>query len=322
MANYTTAADLMADILFRGGEATNGTSDFDAEALRLLNRAYREMYMGGSAFAADVQENWLWLKKDPPGVLILDQVVNAGTVSVTKNSATATLSVSPAASMAGRFFRVEGQPDVFRVSAHTAGTDTLTLDSIYTQTTNATASYSLMKLEYTLASDVLRVIAPMRCQHDSKTEVEGVALLQLEQDWPLQHVESGVPTLFAPVGETKVRFNRYGSGDPSGDFIRLEYDYLARPSDLINDAGSIPVVPAQWRHILCDMALTYLYTSKNDDRVMAVGSAAKAGLMAMALENKQKLQSMSRRFGKIRVRQDNLESKRRPLRTTSGIIIG
>lgn len=322
MSNYTTGADLMADILFRGGEATNGTSDFDAEALRLLNRAYREMYMGGSAFAADVQENWLWLRKDPPGVLILDQVVNAGTVSVTKNSATATLSVSPAASMAGRFFKVDDQPDVFRVSAHTAGTDTLTLDSVYTQTTNTAASYKLMKLEYTLASDVLRIIAPMRCQHDSKVEVEGVILTQLERDWPLQTVESGTPTVFAPVTESKVRFNRYGNSDPAGDFIRLEYDYLARPSDLTNDAGSIPVVPAQWRHILCDMALTYLYTSKNDDRVMAVGSAAKAGLMAMALENRQKLQAMSRRFGKIRARQDNLESTRRPLRTSSGLIIG
>lgn len=322
MANYTTGADLIDDILFRAGEATDGTSDFEAEALRLLNRAYREMYMGGSAFATDVQENWLWLKKDPPGTLVLNQVVSDGTVSVTKNSATATLSVSPAASMAGRFFKVSDQPDVFRVISHTGGTATLTLDTVYTQATNATASYKLMQLEYALPSDTLRLMGPMRGQHDSREKVEGVSLAQLENDWPLQNVQGGMPTMFAPVGELKIRFNRYGDDSPTGDLIRLEFDYLARPADLTNDASSIPVVPLQWRHILADMAITYLYTTKNDDRATLVGSAAKAGLTAMALENRQKLQSMSRRFGKIRARQDKLETVRRPLRTSSGLIIG
>lgn len=322
MANYSTGADLVADILFRGGEATDGSSDFAGEALQLLNRAYREMYMGGSAFNNDVQEDWLWLKKNPPGVLTLNPVVNAGTVSVTKSSATATLSVAPATSMAGRFFKVEGHPDVFRISAHTAATTTLTLDAAYTGTTAAAATYKLMQLEYDLASDILRPFGPMRVQGASRTRIEGVSLAELERDWPLESVESGVPHLFAMVTDTKIRFNRYGNSDPNGDLYRIEYDYLFRPDDLTNSAGSVPVVPAQWRHILSDMALTYLYGTKNDDRVGLVGQAAKSGLAAMANENRRKLQTLSRRFGKIRARQDTLENTNRPLRTESGIIIG
>lgn len=322
MANYATAADLIDDILFRSGEANDGTSDFEAEALQLLNRAYREMYEGGMAFANDIQEDWLWLKKDPPGNLTITPVYDTGTVSVTKNSVTATLSAASADSRAGYFFRVEGHPDVFRVSAHTAGTTTLTLDSVYTGTTNAAATYKLMKLEYDLPSDVLRITSPMRVQASERMKIEGVLLNNLEQDWPLQDVESGVPTVFAPVTETKVRFNRYGNSDVAGVFYRVEFDYLFRPADLTNDAASIPVVPLQWRHILSDMALTYLYTSKNDDRLQIVGAAAKSGLAAMANENRKRLQSMSRRFGKMRVRQDQLESNQRPLRTETGLIIG
>ena len=322
MANYETAADLVDDILFRSGEATDGTSDFEAEALALLNRAYREMYEGGTAYTNDIQEDWLWLKKDPPGTLTVLPVVSAGTVSVTKGSTSATLSVAPTDSMAGRFFRVEGHPDVFRITAHTGGTGGLTLDSIYTGATNAAATYKLMKLEYSLPSDFLRFVGVPRMQAHDRSEVAGVDLSQLERDWPLRLIESGVPSLFAPVTDTKIRFNRYGNSDPDGDYYRVEFDYLARPVDLTNDASSIPVVPKQWRHILCDMALTYLYTTKNDDRLAVVGQAAKSGLVAMANENRRRLQNLSRRFGKLRARQDKLETVRRPLRTESGIIIG
>ena len=41
MANYTTSADLVTDILFRSNEPTDGTSDFDSIALQYLNRAYQ-----------------------------------------------------------------------------------------------------------------------------------------------------------------------------------------------------------------------------------------------------------------------------------------
>lgn len=321
MANFATSADLIDDILFRAGELTDGSSDFEAEALRLLNRAYRELYEGGAAFANDFQEDWLWLKKDPPGTLTILPVVNAGTVSVTKNSTSATLSVAQTDSMAGRFLRVEGHADTFRVSAHTGGTTALTLDSVYTGATNAAVTYKLMKLEYDLPSDVLRIVSPMRAQALDKAKIEGVHLNQMEHDWPLRDVESGVPTFFAPVTEAKIRFNRYGNSDPAGNFYRVEFDYLFRPADLLNDTGT-PVVPLQYRHVLADMALTYLYATKNDDRFELVGNAAKSGIIAMANENRKRLQSMSRRFGKIRSRQDQLEKVTRPLRTESGIIIG
>ena len=45
--NYTSSLDLKNDVLFRTGEATDGTSDFDAAALQYLNRAWQIVWEGG-----------------------------------------------------------------------------------------------------------------------------------------------------------------------------------------------------------------------------------------------------------------------------------
>lgn len=321
MSNYQFSADLVDDILFRAGEQTDGTSNFEAVALQYLNRAYRALWMGGGEFMDGNNQNWWWLRKDPPGTLTLTPSISTGSVSVTNNSTSITFSSAPAASVAGYFFRVTGQEDVFRISTHTGGSASATLDSVYTGTTAAAASYKLMLMEYSLASDVLRVIAPMRVRLAHGGFISGVDIISMEQNWPLHLAESGVPSEFAHIGERKVRFNRFGS-DTANDLFRVEYDYLYKPADLTNSGSEEPVVPLQYRHILCDMALTMLFIDKNDDRATVVVAAAKAGIMAMINENKKRWTSQSRRFGRIRARQEQLENVRMPLRTESGFIIG
>lgn len=320
MANFQFSADIIADILHRCGEDTDSASDHAPAVLQYLNRAYRALWMGGGEFMDGNVTNWWWLRKDPPGTLTLQPSISAGTVSVTNNSASITFSSAPSASVAGYFFRVTGQEDVFRISTHTGGSGTATLDSVYTGDTTASATYKLMKMEYTLASDVLRVIAPMRVRLSDGGFIEGTGLAELEKSWPIHLAESGVPDLFAHVGETKIRFNRFGSD--SGKLMRVEYDYLYKPADLTNSTTDEPAVPIQYRHILADMALMFLYLDKGDERVSVVAQLARSGISAMISENKKRWVAQSRRFGRIRSRQDQLEQFYRPLRTETGFIIG
>lgn len=321
MSNYTFSSDLVDDILFRAGEPTDGTSNFESVALQYLNRAYRALWMGGGEFLDGNNQNWWWLRKDPPGTLTLQPSISTGSVNVTNNSTSITFSSAPASSVAGYFFRVTGEEDVFRISAHTGGAASATLDSVYTGTTAATASYKLMKMEYDLASDVLRVIAPMRTRLYRDGFIYGIDLGAMEQKWPLHLAEASVPTEFAHIKEQKIRFNRFGS-DTAGELIRVEYDYLYKPADLTNSGSEEPVVPLQYRHLLSDMALVMLFIDKNDDRATIVIAAAKAGIIAMREENKKRWAATSRRMGRIRSRQDTLEHIRAPLRTESGFIIG
>ncbi len=320
MSTLNTSADILDWVLFNAGEPTDGTSDFYNITIDCLNRAYREIWTGGGSLAPDVNEPWLWLKKDPPGVLTLQPVYNTGTAWVTNNNTAVLLSQTYPTSLAGRFFKVSDHPDVFRIASHTAGTANLQLDSVYTGDTNSAASFNAMQLEYSLAGDVFRIIAPMRVYQDSRQEIDGVDLSALERDYPLAYVEAGTPTRFAHVTESKIRFNRYGGTDATG-YIRVEYDYLAVPSDLADDSNQ-PLIPFRNRQVLADYTLFYLLQLKSDQRAADVGAQAKAGLIDMANENKARRAQMSRIYGAIMTRPRNTGRMDRVLRTESGVIIG
>jgi hypothetical protein len=326
MTTLTTNSDIKRDVLFRAGEPTDTSSDFDAQTLEYMNRAYRDIWMGGGALIEDMNEPWLWLKKDPPGTITLIPVINLGTVSVTNGSVNITFSAIPAdytgnVSVVGRFFKVDPAPDIFRIATHVSGSTSATLDTVYTDVTSAAANYKLMALEYTLASDLLRVISPMRIYAQNKYEVEGLDLISLERDQPLSYIQSGVPTRFAPVTENKIRFNKFG-GLTKTELMRVEYDYLAAPvAELADDTG-VCLIPLVHRQVLADMTLYYLFVSKSDLRAELIGMQAKAGLRAMAKDNQARRAQMGRQVGGIITRPTKFNRFDRVLRTTSGLIVG
>lgn len=297
MAHLRYTSDIINDALFRAGEPTDGTSDYEASALDYVNRAYRALWTGGGEIAPDINEAWLWLKKDPPGVLNLEPVISVGTVTVTNGVATITFSTGPTPSTVGWFLRVDGHSDVFRISVHTGGSTSATLDSIYTGP-SGTFTFDLMKLEYSLAADIHRIIAPMRVQAAGSGEIEGTDLKSMEANSPLKTIGGGVPDRFALVTETKVRFNSAGLLDP-GDYIRVEYDYLAVPSDLTDSPAEEPLVPLHYRQVLADYALFMLAIAKNDDRAGGWLKQAQAGIISMASDNRSRTIQSSHAVGRI-----------------------
>jgi len=320
MAQYTTSADLVEDILWRGGEKTDGTSDYDAKALTYLNRAYQGIWSGGSELDPNVQEVWWWLRKDDQGVLTLNPKITTGTVSVTNNSASITFSSGPTPSVAGRHVKIDDHPDVFIISAHTATETGATLESVYTGPTDGTASYKVVQLDYTLASDVLYLSAPMFAYQDGRKDIEHIELSELRRKWPLNEVGSGVPAEFAMLTQQAVRFSHSG-GTESTDLIKVDYEYAAEPSDLADDSAA-PLVPRQYRKILADWGLAFLLVDKDDSRAGDALALAKSGIVAMAKENRRRLVRMGGgNFGKITPRQGDLGRMRGPLRTESGLII-
>ena len=321
MANFLYTPDLKADALFRAGEPTDGTSDYDSKVLEYLNRAYQAIWMGGSEIAPDINEDWLWLRKSTPGVLTLETAYKTGTISVTNNSASVTFSATITDSKVDWFIQVTGRDDVFRVSAHTGGSASATLDSVYTGVTNATASFTLYKVEYSIASDVLSLIAPLRAYQNREIEIYGMDTAQMDGQYPLVDLQSGVPDRFTFVGENKIRFNRYGS-EIAGELIRVDYDYLAKPSDLTGGASEEPLIPFQYRRVLADVATYWLMLDKNElVRAKASIDGARSLLLSMSIENRRRLGVTTKNMGKI-IPRGREKYYRGPLRTTSGLIIG
>ena len=103
--------------------------------------------------------DWPWLAKRQ--VINTVDDITTGTISVTKGSTSATLSATQATSLAERVIIVTGnttEDGVYRISAHTAGTDAVTLASAYTGPTDAEAAYVVYGDEYDLAADVGKVL--------------------------------------------------------------------------------------------------------------------------------------------------------------------
>jgi hypothetical protein len=320
MANYTTSADLLDDILFRAREPTDGTSDLNAQAIVHLNRAYQGIWGGGSELDPNIHEKWWWLRKDDQGVLTLNPVHDDGTISVTNNSTTITFSSAPSTSMAGRHFKVNDHADVFVISSHTAETVGGVLESVYTGATNTAASYRAMHLDYDLATDLLHIRAPIIAYQDGRQEIDIIDLENLTRRWPLNERSSGVPRDASMIGQKKIRFSHYG-GTSSTDLIKLDYEYTKEPSDLA-DNSTEPLVPRQYRKILADWALAFVLEDKSDDKSDKAIILAQQGLKAMAKEHRRILMFGSQEFARVKPRQRDLEQNISPLRTESGSIIG
>lgn len=315
MANLKFSSEIVDDVLFRAYELTDGTSDFEDQALVYLNRAYRSIYMGGTEFDIEFNEDWLWLKQQAS--IIMQPTVKSGTISVTKNSASATFSAAIATDLVGYYFKVDDHADVFNISVHGGATDAVTLDTVYTGDTDATATYRAFKIDYDISS-AIKIVAQMRAYQDNQSRVEGTSLDSLERDYPLSDINSGTPKQFAMVDENTVRFSHYGS-DNDG-FIRLDYTYLQLPDDLTNSGSEEPLIPIQYRHVLADAALFHLLMDKNEENAQTIGFQAKGGIVSMVKENRERLAH----FGNpaMILPRANAARQKRVLRTAGGLIIG
>lgn len=320
MANYKFSGDLMDDILFRAGEKTDGTSKFNTQALAYLNRAWQALWMGGTEIDPTVREDWLWLRK--LGVLTLDGPFTDGSVSMTKNSTTATFSTPPTFSAANRYLRVLGHQDIPRILTHTANSPTATLDAPYTGPTSVGSQFDLFKLEYTLPTDFLKLNGPMYTRSVAQAFpwipawIDGMDLEAIRQMWPADRVVAGVPSAFAVVDDTTVRFNTFPN-----DLLRVEFDYTFEPAALTDSPTEEPPMPLEFRKTLADIAVAFLYLDKNDDRAKVIGDLAKQGVLAMARINRARRQTTSQTFGKFYPRIGQL-TRSTPFRTSGGLVVG
>lgn len=313
---YTTTKDIMDDILFRAGEI-RGSSEWDLQALTYLNRAYKALAIGGSEFVAEYVDDWWWLR-DTKTLTVLPSTT--GLVSATTDSTSLSFAVNQPNSLVDYRIRFSGHSDVFRIASHTGGTNSAVLDSVYTGDTNAVQEYTLMKVRYDLDVSVSAILSPVIAFQENP-QIMGMQPERMDTLWPLSRLQPGVPQAFCLENERVLRFSAGGRTD--GRSMRMEYRFKPLVTDLVDSLGSVPLLPISYRHLLADMALTYVYIDKNDDRAVATMNSAKAGISAMLRENRRRLVKMDNTTGAIFTRPSHLANNfSRLLRTESGLIIG
>jgi hypothetical protein len=310
-----TAYSLLRDALFKAGEPTDGTSEYHDKALDMLNRAQYTACFAGGDLVPGLDENWDWLKKYPPGVFLL-KPAHTRSATFTQGSAAGTFAVAPSGSFESGWFIKTPNGKSYRVITHIAASTAFTLDTEFIEA-SGTYTITVMKFEYYLGDDVMKVVSPMRMHGFSSEDckITGSAVDQMTSDYG--NVPLGTPEKFSIVEERRVRMSH--CLPTTSEEVRVEFDYLYLPDDLTDSINSSPVLPAPHRKILSDITAMWLLEMKNDSRAADYKSLAVTGLQNMQLEQKKGRSHLGPNFGRFL---KSRGKKRGPLRTESGIIIG
>lgn len=316
MANSYSTADLLKGTLQRVGERTDGSSPYEALALKYLNRVYSDLLKGNSIFAPEVRECWVWARQTSSFKILPNY--NTGSVTLTQDSTSGTFSVAPTISLAGYNFVVIGQTNghttsYYTISTHTASSTSFTLDFAFVET-SGTYAYNAMPLTVTLPLGILRLADPIR-QYNTRIlefgegpeDMGRIYYVDVNKFWekyPLQLLINDIPSRFTIIATTDssvtLRFNKYVSYA-----IRADFDYISTQALLTNDSTSVPLVPYENRDVLEVMAAFYLFTDKKQP-----ADAEAAMKMAMTMITSMKLtnqgqQKLGKTFGQLIPRMDD-----------------
>lgn len=306
MANYLTTPDLLKDALKRVGELTDGSSEFHARALEYLNKWQLAVLAGSCDLDIEIGEPWLWAKSPAPGILILKAPLSTGKVTLTNGSNAGAFTVAPSTSQAGAWLQVAGSTVCFQVIAHVAGTTLFSLDAPFTGPSGS-ASFRCHGFDFTIPVDpsqkLLRLIGPMRHSRSSANSIAMVDFSTFATQYPMGTLTRAIPDAFTVVaehdGQITLRFNAVPDSD-----VRIEFDWIPVPADLLDDPTSIPVLPRAHRVALSYGAAYSLALDKNDSRKDDLGALTKAALQAMVKANRRERIHSARNMGRLTPRAD------------------
>lgn len=275
----------------------------DATTMNRIKRAVNMIYLNQVVPAS----RWYWLYGNT--AVTHPSYYGAGTVSVTPNSTTITLSVNPASTVgdSGSFlnwnFAVEGKNEIYKVTAHTALATSVTIDRPYNQELNAAAIFKMWTDSVALPTDCRETI---EIWHDHmRTPMEGRGLQEFRKIVATDPRVESRPQYYCTfdffdptpgTGETESDRYRQLKVYPAVSEYKtlLKVDYIKEAAALEN-AGDEPLMPLEDRIVLFHGALGLLWNSIGRNPEMA---------QYHQMLYEQKLQKM---LGKI---QDSLDKPR------------
>lgn len=238
MAIQSTSV-LKKSVLFRAGELTDGTSPYDSKALEYINQIYRSVLAGGNEFEVELGQPWVWARAVQPGTVVLKPKYSTGTVTVTNGQFGASLSTAPSESMVGQWFKVVGRPEVFRITAHSAGGAGLTLDTRYTDDSGSGLPFEIYRIEYDLPGAIERLIGPMMVDRQQMLQapsdglITAVDTLNMAEAYPIKYIPEEVPQQFAQIQRTSSGGIRVKFNASVGSETRVSFEYIPKYNSLV-----------------------------------------------------------------------------------------
>jgi len=185
-----------------------------------------------------------------------------GTVATTAGSTTITFSVSPTVSFTGRFIQTSSSKDWYRITAHTANTETATLNIAMINTATA-ATFTVRNVYYSTDATVDRIIQM----------TQSVLPYQLEstspeyfQSYNPDFLSTGTPRVYLPAGVDANGYPQFQLWPNADAVINIQVYYIKVGVDMSADSD-LSVIPEKWRtSVLIDGAEVEAFEFLDDGR--------------------------------------------------------
>ena len=251
--------------------------------------------------------DWYWARKQPRGIVTTDPLVETGTVTVTEGSTAVTFSSGPTASVAGWRLEVAKLPTVPRILSHTAGSTSATLDAVWPEDTQTTATYVCYNVEYDLASDFVRFAGSPYLHSRYMDPIPVGSRESHDAAYPFGTFFKSPATAAAMIQPRRIQLNSYDDRR-----YRLEYDYVFMPADLTASPSSEePLVPRPHRGVLASGAAMLLAFDKSDDKAENLASEFRETVQRLVQEHRRGLSGGSMTYGVHRTRMGQTDRKGR-----------
>lgn len=229
---------------------------------------------------------WPFNRSVTPLVIQTVADYTTGTVATTAASTTITFSTIPKdpnnnnVSMASRYIQTSSSNDWYRITAHTSGTTTATLE-IGATTTATAATLTIRKVYYSTDSTVDRIlqvwqsILPYQLVETSP---------EYFQSFNPGFLSTGTPRMYMPAGLDSSGYPQFKLWPNPDAVINLYVDSLKTATDMSADAD-VSVIPAKWHTtILVEGACMQGYKFMDDTRYRDSYVAFQAMLEEMKTE--------------------------------------
>lgn len=273
--DFNTGQDLLYYVLVRAGQSESASDDYANRVQGFVLDAYWTVLQ---------MHKWPFAMASSPGVLTTSASQSVTISSITSATpGVVTLSATIATSQAGKKIFLNSTQAMYRIASHTAGTDQLTLDAKYVETTTSGPA-TIFQDEYALATTAIKIWSPLRPRGTYWNDIDVLE----ENDFRSRYGHSGIAGPGPIEAAMWTRRDSAGSiqlqlAPWSEDAVNIEYDYTQFVTLTFDGVAGTdtPVIPRQDRVVVAYKALYDLMADKNDTRADGMELKAQRKLKEM-----------------------------------------
>lgn len=272
LADLATGQDLAYYALEHGSQSQSTQDDYYDVVKAAIQKNYWEILS---------LEPWKFALNPTPGAFATEasQAVTVSSVSTNQM----TLSATIATSQAGKKVYLDALQTVYRIDAHTAGTNILSLDATWVETLTSGPA-TIYQDEYALVTSAMLVWGPLLLRGNAEHEIELIGDREFTAkynngDWGT----SGPPEYARQIANSTLGQLQVQIAPAHSVEHVIEYQYTKFRSLDFTGAGSgdTPVLPLASRWVIAERALWDLLRVKNNDLAGAAWNRAEDHLTLM-----------------------------------------